>query len=73
LIEDPINTQNNVGKSAFQFDKIKEIFKISYNLAFIGCFCACHETAVAHSCLNAQGSLNNLANQMENIANPYVQ
>jgi DNA polymerase sigma len=72
LIEDPINQQNNVAKSAFNFDKIKEIFRTTYNLAFLGCFCECHETAVAHSHLQAQGSLNSLNQRIENIASPFL-
>lgn len=72
LIEDPINPGNNVSKSAFQFDKIKEIFKTTYNLAFIGCFCACHEKASAESQLQAQGSYNLLNQRMENISTPYL-
>lgn len=41
-IDDPLNPQNNVGKSTFQFCDIQKIFKVGYQAAFLGCFCDCH-------------------------------
>ena len=42
FINDPLNPQNNVGKSSFQFHDIQKIFKVGYQSAFLGCFCNCH-------------------------------
>lgn len=41
-IDDPLNPQNNVGKSTYQFSEIQKIFKVGYQSAFLGCFCDCH-------------------------------
>jgi DNA polymerase sigma len=42
FIDDPLNPNNNVGKSTFQFLDIQTIFKVGYKSAFMGCFCDCH-------------------------------
>jgi len=42
VIDDPLMVNNNVGKSAFRFQEIKNIFSHAYNSAFTGCFCSCH-------------------------------
>ena len=41
-IDDPLNPQNNVGKSSYLFEDIQKIFKVGYQSAFLGCFCDCH-------------------------------
>lgn len=41
-IEDPLNPHNNVGKSSFKFFEIKYALQYAYSVAFIGCFCDCH-------------------------------
>lgn len=42
VIDDPLMSNNNVGKSAFRFQEIKGIMCHAYNSAFTGCFCTCH-------------------------------
>ena len=42
MISDPLNPSNNVGKSAFRFGQIKQVFNNMYHYAFVGCFCKCH-------------------------------
>lgn len=46
-IDDPLNVNNNVGKSAFRYQHIRvsalltmqSIFNMTYNSAFLGCSC----------------------------------
>jgi DNA polymerase sigma len=47
-IDDPLNPNNNVGKSTFQFQDIQTIFKVGYKAAFTGCFCNCHFSPLHH-------------------------
>lgn len=49
-IDDPLNPQNNVGKSSFHFKEIQKIFKVGYQSAFLGCFCDCHFSRQGHFC-----------------------
>lgn len=39
FIDDPLNMNNNVGKSAFRYQHIRSIFNMTYNTAFLGCSC----------------------------------
>ena len=51
-IDDPLNPQNNVGKSSFHFKDIQKIFKVGYQSAFLGCFCDCHFSRQGQFCLD---------------------
>lgn len=42
VIDDPLLATNNVGKSAFRIQEIKNIMGNAYNSAFTGCFCSSH-------------------------------
>ncbi|MCQ2819826.1 MAG: nucleotidyltransferase domain-containing protein [archaeon] len=42
IIVDPLNSQNNVARSTFQFMNIKMAFMISYMVAKEDCECGCH-------------------------------
>lgn len=72
-IDDPLNPQNNVGKSTFQFQDIQKIFKVGYQSAFLGCFCDCHFSR--HSKLGEQalGGQDNNSGSMSLRSLPFVQ
>jgi len=42
IIVDPLNKANNVGKSSYQFSKIKMAFMIAYIVSHEECECSCH-------------------------------
>ena len=46
IIIDPLNKQNNVAKSTFQFMNIKMAFMIAYMVAKEDCECGCHFSAI---------------------------
>ena len=46
IIVDPLNKQNNVAKSTFQYMNIKMAFMIAYMVAKEDCECGCHFSAI---------------------------
>jgi len=43
-IDDPISPQNNVGKSSFKFEEIKQALRNASFFAFGSCFCSSHNS-----------------------------
>ena len=41
-IDDPLNPQNNVGKSTYKFNDIQKVMNTSYKMSFLSCFCDTH-------------------------------
>ena len=48
IIVDPLNKQNNVAKSTFQFMNIKMAFMIAYMVAKEDCECGCHYDIISN-------------------------
>lgn len=72
-IDDPLNPQNNVGKSTFQFQDIQKIFKVGYQSAFLGCFCDCHFSRHKKQNEQAPGGQDNNSGSMSLRSQPFVQ
>lgn len=54
IIVDPLNKQNNVAKSTFQFMNIKMAFMIAYMVAKEDCECGCHYDVLANKPLQTE-------------------
>jgi len=72
-IDDPLNPQNNVGKSTFQFQDIQKIFKVGYQSAFLGCFCDCHFSHHKQPADQALSGPDNSSGSMSLRSLPFVQ
>ena len=54
IIIDPLNKQNNVAKSTFQFMNIKMAFMIAYMVAKEDCECGCHYSIIKNKHLSTE-------------------
>ncbi|MCQ2819215.1 MAG: nucleotidyltransferase domain-containing protein [archaeon] len=54
VIVDPLNNQNNVAKSSFQFTNIKMAFMVAYVVAREDCECGCHYDYLKNKTINTE-------------------
>ena len=54
IIVDPLNKNNNVAKSTFQFMNIKMAFMIAYMVAKEDCECGCHYLGIQNKLFNTE-------------------
>ena len=54
IIVDPLNKQNNVAKSTFQYMNIKMAFMIAYMVAKEDCECGCHYGIIQNNHINTE-------------------